>query len=221
MLTGNKDVDMKILNNLSDKDLISYCTTNKKAKVICDNQTFWQTRTISKFGAYIDVNTMNKFRGDRNWSDYYIELSNKDRSKYPAYEAAKALEYGREDITNLMKAKGIDMVFIQSDDVDYYQDKSDTSFIPKSQGRFVTYRNGKIASEGDLIDTQRVGQWKAYYPGGELLSVQNYYKYPVRDKKGNYVSLLDGEQFKYDEDGDLYVFEIWKKGKLVKRQEYV
>ena len=30
MLTGIKDLDAKILNGFSDKDLLNYCETNKK-----------------------------------------------------------------------------------------------------------------------------------------------------------------------------------------------
>ncbi len=37
-LTGNKDVDRKILNNLEDKDLVKFCLVDKKANTLCNDQ---------------------------------------------------------------------------------------------------------------------------------------------------------------------------------------
>jgi len=42
MLTGNKDVDRKILNELEDKDLVNVCQTNKQANLLCNDQVFWE-----------------------------------------------------------------------------------------------------------------------------------------------------------------------------------
>lgn len=40
-LTGNKDIDMKILNELDDNDLANACQINRYIKEqICDNQIF-------------------------------------------------------------------------------------------------------------------------------------------------------------------------------------
>ena len=44
MLTGNKDVDRKILNELEDKDLVNACQINKKAHTLCNDQVFWMNR---------------------------------------------------------------------------------------------------------------------------------------------------------------------------------
>ena len=50
LLTGNKDVDFKILSELEDKDLIKMCNINKEAMKICNNnQNFWLNRILLKF----------------------------------------------------------------------------------------------------------------------------------------------------------------------------
>ncbi|GAH14293.1 unnamed protein product [marine sediment metagenome] len=50
LLTGNKDVDFKILSELEDNDLIKMCNINKEAIQLCNNnQNFWLNRIITKF----------------------------------------------------------------------------------------------------------------------------------------------------------------------------
>ncbi len=72
MLTGNKDVDRKILNNLEDKDLVNVCQTNKKANSLCNDQVFWMNRVFQKFG-YVGGNVLRQNKKDRSWSEYYIQ----------------------------------------------------------------------------------------------------------------------------------------------------
>ena len=64
-LSQIKDVDMEILNNLNDKDLLAFCSTDKYAKSICNDQIFWQRRVISKYGKYLDVNMMRKYKEEK------------------------------------------------------------------------------------------------------------------------------------------------------------
>lgn len=52
-LTGNKDIDEKILLELDDKDLSHACMTNREAYRICSQQTFWRNRILTKYGADI------------------------------------------------------------------------------------------------------------------------------------------------------------------------
>ncbi len=72
MLTGNKDVDRKILNNLEDEDLVNVCQVNKKAQSLCNDQVFWMNRVFLKFG-YVGGNILRKHKKDRSWSEYYIK----------------------------------------------------------------------------------------------------------------------------------------------------
>ena len=70
MLTGNRDIDMTILNQLKDYDLVNACQTNKAADEICNDQAFWMNRVLSRFNVPIEI--LREYKGDRSWSDYYI-----------------------------------------------------------------------------------------------------------------------------------------------------
>ena len=72
LLTGNKDVDFKILGELEDKDLIKMCNINKEAMQLCNNnQNFWLNRILIKF-PYLKLDVLKKYKNDRLWSEYYI-----------------------------------------------------------------------------------------------------------------------------------------------------
>jgi hypothetical protein len=68
--TGQKDVDVKILNLLEDKDLISLCETNKYVNSICNNDTFWRDRIVNKYGkeALIKLKETN---GITSYKEFY------------------------------------------------------------------------------------------------------------------------------------------------------
>ena len=87
-LTGQKDTDIEILNRLDDKSLIKFCHSNTKTLNFCNtNQQFWLNRIIAKYKIPIDV--LNKYKGDRTWSEYYIQdLRKIDKS------VLKWLQYG-------------------------------------------------------------------------------------------------------------------------------
>lgn len=68
-----KDIDPIILNNLDDKDLISYCRVNKEANRLCKDQGFWRNRLGIKF-PFVDMEIMDKIK-PASWSDVYIFLS--------------------------------------------------------------------------------------------------------------------------------------------------
>ncbi len=89
MLTGNKDVDRKILNELDDKDIVNVCQTNKKAYSLCNDQVFWMNRVFQKFG-YVGGNVLRKYKKDRSWSEYYIQ----DLRKINKDNAQEYLNYG-------------------------------------------------------------------------------------------------------------------------------
>lgn len=72
LLTGDKNLDMKILNELEDVDLIKMCQMNKAADAICTDQGFWLNRIMKKF-PYLSLEMLNRYKQGRNWSEYYIE----------------------------------------------------------------------------------------------------------------------------------------------------
>ena len=208
MLTGNKTLNIEILNLLNDKDLVSFCLSNKDANKICNDETFWQRRTIQKYDKYISVEMMRKYKKDK-WSDYYIELNKID--KYPSYEMAKSMELGRKDIETILRKKypNINIIFLQSPDIEYYTDINHKSFAPISQGKFKSKKNNITKIEGDLIDGIKVGKWVEYYSDGMVKLISNY-------KKNSKELILDGEQIIYDPDGNVYLYEVWSNNALQK-----
>ena len=46
--TGNKDVDLVILNQLNDRDLFSICQVNKYISSLC-NEDFWKKKFMRKY----------------------------------------------------------------------------------------------------------------------------------------------------------------------------
>ncbi len=96
MLTGNKDVDRKILNNLEDKDLVKFCMVDKKAQLLCNDQVFWMNRVFLKFG-YVGGDVLRKNKKDRSWSEYYIQDLRKINSTNADYYIMARSGIGRLD----------------------------------------------------------------------------------------------------------------------------
>ncbi len=85
MLTGNKDVDRKIFNELDDVDLVRVCQVNKQAESLCNDQVFWMNRVFNRFG-YVGGDVLRTNKGtNRSWSEYYIKDLRKI-NKNNAYE---------------------------------------------------------------------------------------------------------------------------------------
>lgn len=61
---------MKILSELNDRDLISFCLTNKSANNLCQDEFFWRNRFINKFG-----NEVTKYKpSERKWKKHYLAV---------------------------------------------------------------------------------------------------------------------------------------------------
>ena len=61
-----------ILNELDDKSLVQYFIANKEANKVWSNQIFWMNRVLNTF-PYITVEILRKNKGNREWSEYYID----------------------------------------------------------------------------------------------------------------------------------------------------
>ena len=77
------------------------------------------------------------------------------------------------------------------------------TFFENSDSLFVQFysQKGKIETEGVLNGRERVGNWKYFYPNGEIMSEENY-------KNGK----LEGEQLIYYPDGLVTEFAVYKNG---------
>lgn len=73
--TGNKDVDMTILNILDDRELGKVCQVNKYANSLCHVDLFWKNRFDVKFGKILKSNEVEEFKRNKrkyeNWETFY------------------------------------------------------------------------------------------------------------------------------------------------------
>ena len=69
--SGIADVDLKILENLDDKDLFHACSVNKELFRICNKEpSFWKNRFIKKYGLHA-----SEFKpADRSWKNHYMQV---------------------------------------------------------------------------------------------------------------------------------------------------
>ena len=126
MLTGIKDLDYAILNKLGDRDLISVCQVNKTASKLCDDETFWFNRILSRFPEVppeIFVKNKNghtwleyygriKNKNGRSWSEYYIKDLRKINTKKPNELLLEGSKRGREDWVMIALNKGADVHYV-------------------------------------------------------------------------------------------------------------
>ena len=68
--SGIADVDLKILENLEDKDLFQACSVNKELFRICNKEpTFWKNRFVKKYGLHA-----SEYKpADRSWKNHYMQ----------------------------------------------------------------------------------------------------------------------------------------------------
>ena len=92
MLTGIRDLDEKILNDLPDEDLVNACRVDTKADEICHDQMFWMNRILTRFPK-VGLDILKKYKKNRSWSDYYIY----DLRKINRSNAENYLERGSMD----------------------------------------------------------------------------------------------------------------------------
>lgn len=76
LFTGNKNVDMKILSELSDTDLANTCKVNITAKKYCNDESFWLNRTLARFSQLGNPDKLKIYKGNITWKEYYIRLIN-------------------------------------------------------------------------------------------------------------------------------------------------
>jgi hypothetical protein len=177
--TGIRDIDVEILNRLDDRDLISFCSTDKYAKSICDLETFWQRRTLQTFRKYLSLETILNFKNNKLWIQYYIEIVKILNSENLENEAAKALENKRYDIVELLKRlKHIQVEFVQNvtdDDTyeSYYLSRKEGDLFPKKQGKYI-YETYNETEEGQYLNGVKVGKWFSSDRAG-LYSIDEYH----------------------------------------------
>lgn len=72
-IVGIKDVDLKILMEMDDRELLSICASqNKYIYRICKNELFWEQRYLKRF-ASINKEAANHKPINRRWKRHYLQ----------------------------------------------------------------------------------------------------------------------------------------------------
>ena len=100
-LTGIKDVDFMILNELSDRDLKAVCQVNKYVNKLCNDENFWMKRLLSIFPISLEkaIQMRNKLEFDKEvqpWKNFYEWLMEEYSDSYETM-----LELYGEDVESL------------------------------------------------------------------------------------------------------------------------
>jgi len=151
MFTGNKDVDIKILNDLDDYDLSNICVVNKYISEICSTDNFWKTRFQKIYSPYLKNIDILKYKGQATWKEYYLWLSKAINDSYPYFMSAFAVENGRDDILILLeKIKNINNV------------------------KSIILENKQYYTRNGSIDGIKEGKYVEWYPNGNILFLKEY-----------------------------------------------
>lgn len=71
ILSGMRDTDLLIMQNLKDRDLFNFCLSNKEAQNLCNNEDFWRKRYHSVYGE--TGITPSSFNTNKNsWKNLYL-----------------------------------------------------------------------------------------------------------------------------------------------------
>lgn len=87
-LSGIKDIDLKILQELEDTDFDKVCSVNKYVKKLCDDETFWLNRLMSR----MDIEEIRDIKEDDGkflYKEIYRYLFMGDAHRVGILEAVK------------------------------------------------------------------------------------------------------------------------------------
>ena len=87
-LSGIKDIDLKILQELEDTDFDKVCSVNKYVKKLCDDETFWLNRLMRK----MDIEEIRDIKEDNGkflYKEIYRYLFMGDTRRVGILEAVK------------------------------------------------------------------------------------------------------------------------------------
>jgi len=99
VFTGYPTTDILILEELSDRDLINVCATNKYLNGLCNNESFWMNRVLQKYGDLLGSGVYigrNYIPMGTTWKQYYIWLGDLEHNVIKMDELQSA--YNREDL---------------------------------------------------------------------------------------------------------------------------
>ncbi|MBY8988310.1 MAG: hypothetical protein KGD61_07640 [Candidatus Lokiarchaeota archaeon] len=77
LFTGLPAADILILEKLDDSDLVNVCSLNSYLNNLCNNESFWLNRTLSKYGYILGSGEQIRtyLPEGTSWKEYYLWLS--------------------------------------------------------------------------------------------------------------------------------------------------
>jgi len=100
--TGVPDTDILILDILSDEDLISVCNSNKYLNDLCNTESFWLNKTVSKYGYILgSIEDISLYiPPGTSWKEYYLWLSDLNKDLVEMLNVEQM--YNRPDLTLIL-----------------------------------------------------------------------------------------------------------------------
>ena len=73
-LTKQRDTDLLVLLKLDDEALFKICQTNRYFKNLCNNESFWYTRFLSRFGEERGRAAIFRKPDNLSFKNYYLQI---------------------------------------------------------------------------------------------------------------------------------------------------
>ncbi len=163
MLTGLRDTELLVMNELNDRDLLNYCQTDKYK--ICQNEDFWRNRFIKVHGE-----KAAQFKNlNRSWKDYYLAViyyTDKYTNERATIETAKKeymdlFLYFSQYVQEWIKTHAI----IQSGNIKYLnliKDQNILSRVLLNDGLQMAAKNGNQEAIDFFIKRGAIPDFKLY-----------------------------------------------------------
>ena len=166
-LTKIRDVDLKIMSELDDKSLLSFCQVSKYGNQLCKNETFWRNRLSHKYGEEI----LSFKSPERTYRDFYLNIVYYT-NKYPNNIFASA------QVTLLDGVKNVDLF-------NYFK-----SLLPENELPLlytITFKYASQRGNRELINyliSEGVTNWEVGFLGavkGSQLNLIQYFLNKVKE----------------------------------------
>ncbi len=103
-LTKIRDIDLKILSELDDRGLLSFCKVSKYANTLCYNEDFWRSRIIQNYPKAFEFKSK-----DKTWRNYYLSIVMYLNKFYSIHQAMyEATRNNKKDLINFFISRGAD-----------------------------------------------------------------------------------------------------------------
>jgi hypothetical protein len=234
--TGNKNVDMLLLNKMNDETLTNVCLVNKYVYSLCQDDNFWFKRFLDKFQkGYDNLEEIKKWKGEATWKEYYLWMSDLLDTPYPYFVATSAFNTGRDDVLKLLDR----FYDVRVEPFDIKLDNAQLAGFFKIQpGMNIEKMHDEIRKVGgwrdvyNYLEKHRVGPYlqddpngrieAAYLDDGKYDGIYNkYFPHGALEYEANYnLGNLDGEAKTYANNGDLLKTEIYDNGRLIETLHY-